>query len=168
MSPVTRYGRKMAKRTDKLTDSILRRIEELRLKHGTPDRPMRQKTLARRSGQTYARVHKFLSGQMPYPPMDFLDALLRSFGTTLADELKGSSAPPKQRPIVRTDVQEVADLLDDADAETVSHVKGLASLLSRATTATVEVTDRNGRAPVPAKPKGAGAARRKRVVRRPD
>lgn len=59
----------MAKRTDKLTDAVLRCLQELLVQHGEPGRPMKQKTLARRSGQSYARVHRFLSGQMPYPPI---------------------------------------------------------------------------------------------------
>src|SRR5688500_6325595 len=95
---VGRYPRKMAKRTDKLTEAVLRRIEELRVQHGAPGQPMKQKTLARRSKQTYARVHKFLSGQMPYPPLDFLGALLESFGTSLADTLRGERNAPAQLP----------------------------------------------------------------------
>lgn len=165
MSAVTRYGRKMAKRTDQLTDSILRRVEELRLKHGAPGKPMRQKTLARRSGQTYARVHKFLSGQMPYPPMDFLDALLRSFGTTLADELKGNSAPPAQLPILREDVQHVAKMLDDGSPELVDAARTWVALFLKGQ-GVAEPTGRMNRAPLPAKPKAAGVKRSRRVARR--
>jgi hypothetical protein len=131
MKPVTRYPRKMPKRTDALTDVILRKIQALMAQHGSNDRPMQQKTLARRSKQTYARVHKFLSGQMPYPPLDFLDALLRSFGTTLADALKGTGDAPAQLPILRADVQEVADLLDEASPEVVEEVRRLSVLFSR-------------------------------------
>jgi transcriptional regulator with XRE-family HTH domain len=132
MNPVTRYPRKMPKRTDALTDAILKRVQELLVQHGAPDRPMKQKTLARRSGQTYARVHKFLSGQMPYPPLDFLDALLQSFGVSLADVLKGNGDGPKQLPILRGDVQALCDLLDDAPVEVVEEVHRLAAMFLRA------------------------------------
>jgi hypothetical protein len=128
MYSVTPSGRKMPKRTDVLTERVRKLIESLRVQHGAPGRPMGQKTLARRSGQKYPRVHKFLSGQMPYPPMDFLDALLRSFGTTLGGVLTEESEPPKVLPIWRADVQQLAELLDDADAEVVEKTRGIAEL----------------------------------------
>lgn len=161
------YRRQMAKRTDRLTEVILRKIEGLRAEHGPPGQPMKQKTLARRSGQTYARVHAFISGKMPYPPMDFLDALLRTFGTTLADELKGGSTPPAQLPIVREDILELAKMLDDASPEAVERVKGIAELFSTASAA-AEATGRTDRAPEPGKTRAAGAKRSTRAARRPD
>ena len=165
---MTRYGQKMARRTDKLTGAILRRIEELRVQHGAPGAPMKQKTLARRAKQSYARVHRFLSGQMPYPPLDFLDALLRSLGTTLAETLTESSgSPPSPLPIVRADVQELAKLLDEVSADVVEQVKGLVVLFPRPPQADA-ASDRNGRARGSGKTRAAGAARSARALRRPD
>lgn len=132
MVAVTTFHRKMPKRTDRLTDLILKRIEALRAQHGAPGAPMKQKTVARRSGQTYARVHKFLSGQMPYPPLDFLDAILRSFGTTLADALRGPTDDKIPLPIVREDVQEVANMLDEASPAAVEAAKQWIELFARA------------------------------------
>lgn len=164
MPTVTRYPRKMAKRTDKLTDAVLKRIEALRVQHGAPGVPMKQKTLARRSGQTYARVHKFLSGQMPYPPLDFLDALLQSFGTTLADVLKGEVETPKRLPILREDVQQVADMLDDGSPELVEAARNWVALFLKAQPA-VEPTDRSERALGAATPKVSAGGRAKRDTR---
>lgn len=165
MRSVKSYGRKMAKRTDRLTDQILKRIEALRVQHGAPGAPMKQKTLARRSTQTYARVHKFLSGQMPYPPLDFLDALLRSFGTSLADELKGAGAAPPQLPILRADVQQVANMLDDESPEVVEAVKNWIALFAKGKAAG-ESIEQTRRVLEPGKAKGADAERAVRGARR--
>jgi transcriptional regulator with XRE-family HTH domain len=164
MALVTRFPRKMPKRTDKLTDAVLRRIEELRVQHGAPGSPMKQKTLARRSGQTYARVHKFLSGQMPYPPLDFLDALLQSFGLTLADVLKGQAEAPKRLPILREDVQRVADMLDDAPADLVESARGWIALFLKGQ-AVAEQSDLPAQGHAPAKPKATAGTAGKRGTR---
>lgn len=126
---------------------------------------MKQKTLARRSGQTYARVHKFLSGQMPYPPLDFLNALLVSFGTSLAKVLAGHTATPAQLPILRDDVQRVAVLLDDADAEVVEEAERWVKLFLRAG-GSDESTDRVPEEPKTAKAAASGGTRGRRETRR--
>lgn len=152
----------MAKRKDGLTELVLKRVEELRAQHGVSGRPMEQKRLARRSQQTYARVHKFLSGQMPYPPLDFLDALLRSFGDSLANVLKGETPPTtSDLPILREDVRALAHLLDDATPEVVEETRRVAALFVSAQTAAVpRSTPRlvSG----PGKPPGAGDTSNKR------
>jgi transcriptional regulator with XRE-family HTH domain len=165
MPSVTRYPRKMAKRTDRLTDAVLKKIEALRVQHGSPGQPMKQKTLARRSGQTYARVHKFLSGQMPYPPLDFLDALLQSFGTNLARVLSGEMDTPAQRPILREDVQQVADMLDDGSPELVEAARNWIALFLRGQ-ATTESTGRTNQAPESEKVKVTDEGRAKRGARK--
>jgi transcriptional regulator with XRE-family HTH domain len=154
----------MTKRTDALTEAVLKTIEGLRVQYGEPGRPMKQKTLARRSGQTYARVHKFLSGQMPYPPLDFLNALLQSFGVSLADALKGQTTPPKQLPIQRADVQRVAALLDDAPVELVEETERMVRLFLRAG-ALGESSDRSAEAPKPAKALAVSGKPNRRDVR---
>jgi hypothetical protein len=153
----------MTKRTDKLTERVLERVEALRVQHGAPGTPMKQKTLARRSGQTYARVHKFLSGQMPYPPLDFLNALLMSFGTSLGDVLRDVSSPPRALPIWREDVQRVARMLDEASPAAVEVARGWVQLFLRVQEASGS-TDRTTGGLVSETPLvGAGNVRRRAV-----
>ncbi len=155
----------MPKRTDRLTDAALQAIQGFLVQYGEPGRPMKQKTLARRSGQSYARVHRFISGQMPYPPMDFLDALLRTFGTTLADVLKGHTTPPKQLPILRADVQRVADMLDDASVEVVEETERHLKIFLRAAEAGA-LSDRPNESSTAGRTPEASGTRTKRGTRR--
>ena len=134
-------------RQDQLTELL--RLEVLRLMrlHG----PMQQIELARRAGDTQQRVQRFLAGQMPYPPLMFLDRLFRVFGVTLADGLKGQVRPAPVLPVLRPDVQAVADVCATLDGQAVEAVMMLASTLQGA--------GRRGAAPAPA---ASAASARKR------
>lgn len=115
----------VATRRDQLTEALRLEIKRLMLHHGD----MKQIELARRSGEKQQRIHKFISGQMPYPPMDFLDRLFRVFGVTLVDGLKGAVRPVTQLPILRADVQTVADTCALLEPEGVAAVQHLAATL---------------------------------------
>lgn len=111
----------VATRRDQLTEAIRLEIKRLMLHHGD----MQQIELAMRSGETKQRIQRFISGQMPYPPMDFLDRLFRVFGKTLVDGLTGAVKPVTQLPILRDDVQALADTcatLEPAGVEAVQHL----------------------------------------------
>jgi hypothetical protein len=95
------------------------------LQHGD----MEQIELARRAGEPQQRVHKFIKGQMPYPPMEFLDRLFRVFGATLVDGLRGAVPPVTQLPILRADVQKLADTCAGMPDAAVAAVQSLASTL---------------------------------------
>jgi transcriptional regulator with XRE-family HTH domain len=112
-------------RRDQLTESVRLEIKRLMLHHGD----MQQIELAMRAGETKQRIQRFISGQMPYPPMDFLDRLFRVFGKTLIDGLTGAVKPVKQLPILREDVQALADTCAAMEAEGVAAVQHLASTL---------------------------------------
>lgn len=115
----------VATRRDQLTDAVRLEIKRLMLHHGD----MKQIELARRSGEKQQRIHKFISGQMPYPPMDFLDRLFRVFGVTILDGLRGPVKPVTQLPILREDVQALADTCAGLEPEGVAVVQHLASTL---------------------------------------
>lgn len=115
----------VATRRDQLTEAIRLEIKRLMLHHGD----MQQIELAMRSGETKQRIQRFISGQMPYPPMDFLDRLFRVFGKTLLDGLTGAVKPAKQLPILRDDVQALADTCATLEREGVAAVQHLASTL---------------------------------------
>lgn len=88
---------------------------------------MQQIELARRANEPQQRVHKFIKGQMPYPPLEFLDRLFRVFGVTLIDGLRGAVAPVTQLPILRRDVQSLADTCAAMAPEGVAVVQHLAA-----------------------------------------
>lgn len=115
----------VAIRRDQLTEAVRLEIKRLMLHHGD----MQQIELAMRSGETKQRIQRFVSGQMPYPPMDFLDRLFRVFGVTLVDGLKGAVKPVTQLPILRSDVQSLADTCAALEPEGVAVVQHLASTL---------------------------------------
>lgn len=117
--------RPVATRRDQLTESVRLEIKRLMLHHGD----MQQVELVRRSGETKQRIQRFISGQMPYPPMDFLDKLFRVFGVTLIDGLKAAVRPVTQLPILRSDVQTLADTCSALAPEGVAAVQHLASTL---------------------------------------
>lgn len=112
-------------RKDPLAEAL--RLEILRLMnhHGK----MKQIELARRAGEDQQRVHKFVKGQMPYPPLAFLDGLFRVFGVTVIDGLRGSVTPVTQLPILRPDVQTLVDTCASLAPEAVVAVQTLASTL---------------------------------------
>lgn len=90
---------------------------------------MQQIELARRAVEPQQRVHKFVKGQMPYPPLEFLDRLFNVFGVTIVDGLKGPVKPVTQLPILRADVQAVADTCAGLDEPGVAAVQHLATTL---------------------------------------
>lgn len=100
---VSPYG--VPTRKDPLSEGLRVEIVQLMKHHNN----MPQIELARRAGEDQQRVHKFVKGQMPYPPLAFLDRLFRVFGLTLVDGLRGHVAPVTQLPILRPDVQAIAD-----------------------------------------------------------
>lgn len=112
-------------RRDHLTEAVRLEIKRLMLHHGD----MQQVELVRRSGENKQRIQRFISGQMPYPPMDFLDRLFRVFGVTLIDGLKGPVRPVTQLPILRADVQALADTCAMLSPEGVEAVQTLALTL---------------------------------------
>jgi hypothetical protein len=116
---------RVATRKDELTEALRLEIRRLMLHHGD----MKQIELAKRAREPQQRVHKFIKGQMPYPPLDFLDRLFRVFGVTLLDGLKGVIRPVTQLPILRPDVQQVADTCAVLEPEGVAAVQHLASTL---------------------------------------
>lgn len=62
-----------------------------------PKGPMAQKELAELSGQRIDRIHKFVKGDLAFPPMAFLDAILRVLGTNLCEQIQGipvKATPP--------------------------------------------------------------------------
>jgi hypothetical protein len=80
-------------RKDPLAELVRLRVIALMAEHDE----MEQIELARRSKNAQQRVHRFLVGQMPYPPMSFMDSLLQVFGLGLADVLadpKATAKPP--------------------------------------------------------------------------
>lgn len=115
----------VATRRDQLTEAVRLEMKRLMLHHGD----MKQIELARRSGEKQQRIHKFISGQMPYPPMDFIDKLFRVFGVTIVDGLRGAVKPVTQLPILRSDVQHLADTCAVLEPEGVAAVQHLASTL---------------------------------------
>lgn len=100
---VSPYG--VPTRKDPLAEGLRLEIVQLMKHHNN----MPQIELARRADEDQQRVHKFVKGQMPYPPLAFLDRLFRVFGLTLVDGLRGHVAPVTQLPILRPDVQAIAD-----------------------------------------------------------
>lgn len=117
---MTPYGA-VATRRDQLAEALRTEIKRLMAHHGN----MQQIELVRRSGQNKQRIQRFLSGQMPYPPLTFLDKLFRVFGHTLLDGLRGSIQPVTQLPILRPDVQQLADTcapLEPAGVAVVQHL----------------------------------------------
>jgi hypothetical protein len=115
------------KRRDRLAEAVRLEIVRLMAHHNE----MEQIELARRAGERQQRVHKFVNGQMPYPPLEFMDRLFRVFGHTLIDGLRGSVQPVTQLPILRPDVQAVADLCAGMDAEGVKVVQSWVTFLRR-------------------------------------
>lgn len=85
---------------------------------------MEQKELADRSGEPVYRVHKFVKGDLPFPPLTFLDRVFRVFGSSLAKALESEPAikPLPTAPILRGDVLEVARLLERRSPEYVNSV----------------------------------------------
>lgn len=82
---------------------------------------MEQKELADRSGEPIYRVHKFVKGDLPFPPLTFLDRVLRVFGSSLAQALEKEPTvkPLPPLPILRDDVLEVARMLERRSPEYV-------------------------------------------------
>lgn len=113
------------KRRDRLAEALRQEIVTLMKHHGE----MKQIELARRAGEDQQRVHKFVKGQMPYPPLEFLDTLFKVFGVTLVDGLRGHVPPVTQLPIRRPDVQAVADDCAGMDVEGVKAVQYFVSTL---------------------------------------
>lgn len=94
-----------------MAERIRQQIEQLMKANGN----MEQKTLARRAKVSAGRVHRFLRGQMPYPPLSFLDQMLRVFGYTLPEALAASALPvktPTPPSISRASVLEIAEELE--------------------------------------------------------
>lgn len=85
---------------------------------------MSQKELARRAGEHVNRVHKFVNGDLPYPPLTFLQHVFGVFGLTLPEALS-SSPPVRPLSISRQDVLEVARLLEALDEAYVRSLKDL-------------------------------------------
>lgn len=125
LSAPVRLFATVATRRDDLTEQLRLEIKRLMLHHGD----MQQIELARRAKEAQQRVHKFVKGQMPYPPLDFLDRLFRVFGVTLVDGLRGAVKPVTQLPILREDVQLLADTCAPLEPEGVAAVQHLASTL---------------------------------------
>lgn len=123
--PTVALSALVATRRDQLTEAVRLEIKRLMLHHGD----MQQIELAMRAGETKQRIQRFISGQMPYPPMTFLDRLFRVFGVTLVDGLKGAVRPVTQLPILRADVQALADTCAPLEPEGVAAVQHLASTL---------------------------------------
>lgn len=113
------------KRRDQLSEGLRIEIVRLMAHHGQ----MSQIELARRATEAQQRVHKFVKGDMPYPPLDFLDGLFRVFGVTVLDGLRGSVQPVTQLPILRPDVQGVADDCAGMEAEAVEAVQKFVTTL---------------------------------------
>lgn len=73
-----------------------------------------QSGLARATGYRQPVINRFFTGQMKYPPLDFLDAMARVFEYTLADLLHQELPPPTLTPVER-DVLATWRTLDAGD-----------------------------------------------------
>jgi transcriptional regulator with XRE-family HTH domain len=102
-------------RHDPLSERIRQQINQLMEGRGRDGGRMEQRELARRAKLSQDSVHKFLKGQKPYPPLTFLDRLLRVFGYTLPEALSETVLPVKPLPeprISKPIVLEIAALLE--------------------------------------------------------
>lgn len=108
-------------RLDPMAERIRQQIEQLMKANGN----MHQKTLAKRAKVSQGRVHRFITGQMPYPPLTFLHSLLGVFGYTLPEALTAMSLPAKQLPqpaISNPIVLELASAIEDWPDEAVKNL----------------------------------------------
>lgn len=74
---------------------------------------MEQKELVSLCGSPLVRidqVHKFVKGDLQFPPLSFLDTVLKAFGSSLREALE-MDPPIRPIPITRADVLGVARLL---------------------------------------------------------
>lgn len=113
---MSRFGR-VSKRIDPLTVRVRERLKTAMAAHLPQE--MKQVELARRAGETQQSVQRFLSGQMPYPSMTFLDRLVRVFGWTLIDVLRDELPPPPKPPITDPRVLQIAELLQEAGNDVI-------------------------------------------------
>lgn len=101
-------------------DQLAERIR-LQIKHQMDAKGLEAKDVARLARERYPRVTRFLRGDMPYPPLQFLDRLLGVFGYTLAEALAQAALPLRDTTppaIFRPLVMEIAALLERrTDAE---------------------------------------------------
>jgi transcriptional regulator with XRE-family HTH domain len=121
--------RRVSTRQDALTVRVRTRIQAAMDQH-KPKR-MTQVQLAKKAKVTQQSVQRFLSGQMPYPPMTFLDKLTRVFGWSLVEVI--AELTPSRPPIVINDprVQQIAIWLEAADDRTVEGAYLLIERLQR-------------------------------------
>lgn len=83
----------MARRSQELNVRIRSRIQKLMRAHG-----LSQAALARATGERPQDINRFLTDDMAYPPLDFLDRLARVFHYTLADLLAKDLPPARLTP----------------------------------------------------------------------
>lgn len=70
----------MRKKSGALTTALRVRFRRL-----YEDAELTQDQFAERAGSTQSDVSRFLTGQMVYPPLEFLDGLAKVFGLRLSD-----------------------------------------------------------------------------------
>lgn len=119
-APVSKW--RAVARHDPLAERIRQQILLLMDANGK----MEQRELARRAKEPYPRVHKFVKGQMPYPPLSFLDRLLRVFGYTLPEALAQTVLPVKPAAppaFSRLLVLEIALVIDGWPDESLKDLK---------------------------------------------
>ena len=117
----------VATRRDPLTLRVRERITSA-MERQQPK--MTQSELARRSGQLQQKIQRFLSGNMPYPPMSFLNDLASVFGWTLV-ELLHDEIPPLRTPAISdARVLEIADRLASADDRVIEAAQAWTKLLT--------------------------------------
>lgn len=110
-------------RRDPLADRVRHQIQQLMKANNN----MEQRELARRAKEPYQRVNKLLRGQMPYPPMTFLNNLLGVFNYTLPEALAETVLPvrPLAQQAFRPLVHEIAELLERQDDAYLGHLKAV-------------------------------------------
>ena len=108
-------------RHDPLAERVRQPVLNLMKANGN----MEQRELARRAKEKPQRVHKFVKGQMPYPPLTFLNNLLRVFSYTLPEALSETVLPvrPLAQTVFRPPVQQLAELLDGMEDAQLEHLK---------------------------------------------
>lgn len=149
------------KKRDQLTERVLGYIRGLL-------GDMTAKELARRSKAPYWRVQRFLDGQLPFPPLDFLTALLGVWGQTLADALTATSPPAPAPPALSGRVRAIAQRMNDLDDDALQLVGSWIDVLKPTAKRPSPPTDGSarGRAAAKRESSGSGRAQRGRGSRR--